>query len=242
MADRRLTNSTCEVCGEQCQRSWGRSRCKRHRSHQQHICPTCGKQYWARSSTGSRRYCSSACTPVTCLFCGERFYGHRKSKYCSKEHKQQAHHKPKVQWDCVECGTIVIRDSGPPGKYCDKHKNSNQNKDAAHARRQAIIKQSSTDPDLNFNSRGQRRRTRQRLADRDGWVCGICRKRIDKNLKYPDPMSATIDHIVPLMDHGPHDESNLRLAHLRCNTIRGNRMMAELGLMIHGDMGRFREA
>ena len=28
-------------------------------------------------------------------------------------------------------------------------------------------------------------------------VCGICGKPVDKTLKYPDPMSPTVDHIIP---------------------------------------------
>lgn len=62
------------------------------------------------------------------------------------------------------------------------------------------------------------------LASQD--VCGICGKPVDKSLKYPHPMSATVDHIIPL-DRGGHpsDLANLQLAHFCCNRQKSNRLM-----------------
>jgi len=48
-------------------------------------------------------------------------------------------------------------------------------------------------------------------------VCGICLEYVDKNLCYPHPMSATIDHIVPLSKGGAHVRDNIQLAHATCN-------------------------
>ena len=49
-------------------------------------------------------------------------------------------------------------------------------------------------------------------------VCGICGQPVDKKLKYPHPMSPSIDHIIPLEKGGhPSDLANLQLAHLYCN-------------------------
>lgn len=42
------------------------------------------------------------------------------------------------------------------------------------------------------------------IFERDRWMCGICGKRVNKRLKHPDPLSASIDHILPL-SHGGHD-------------------------------------
>lgn len=33
-------------------------------------------------------------------------------------------------------------------------------------------------------------------------ICGICGKPVDKSIKYPDPMSPTIDHIIPVALNG----------------------------------------
>lgn len=55
------------------------------------------------------------------------------------------------------------------------------------------------------------------VFDRDGWVCGICGRKINKRLKYPHPRSKSIDHIVPLSKGGSDSPINVQAAHLRCN-------------------------
>lgn len=62
---------------------------------------------------------------------------------------------------------------------------------------------------------------------RDGWVCGLCAKQIDPDLRHPDPMSPSIDHIVPLAAGGSDVPVNLQAAHLVCNTRKGARVMEE---------------
>ncbi len=56
--------------------------------------------------------------------------------------------------------------------------------------------------------------------------CGICGKPVDKTLKYPNPLSPCIDHIVPI-DRGGHpsDMANLQLAHWVCNRQKSNKLM-----------------
>jgi 5-methylcytosine-specific restriction endonuclease McrA len=62
------------------------------------------------------------------------------------------------------------------------------------------------------------------VFDRDGWVCLLCHVSIDPGLKYPDPMSASIDHIVPLARGGVHSMANCQAAHLGCNVRKGSRL------------------
>jgi 5-methylcytosine-specific restriction endonuclease McrA len=61
------------------------------------------------------------------------------------------------------------------------------------------------------------------IFERDRWRCGICHKAVRRNVAYPDPFSASLDHIVPLSKGGAHSRVNVRLAHLNCNIARGNR-------------------
>lgn len=73
-----------------------------------------------------------------------------------------------------------------------------------------------------------RRREPERFEDaeiyeRDGWRCGICRRAVNKKLRWPHPRSASLDHIVPLSQEGEHTRANVRLAHLDCNVARSNR-------------------
>lgn len=59
------------------------------------------------------------------------------------------------------------------------------------------------------------------IFERDGWVCQLCKKKVSKTLKHPHPMSASLDHIVPINGGGPHTRVNCQLAHLRCNVSAG---------------------
>lgn len=54
--------------------------------------------------------------------------------------------------------------------------------------------------------------------------CGICSGPMDRDLAYPDPMSKSVDHIIPLARGGSHEHSNLQWAHLRCNIGKGARL------------------
>ena len=57
-------------------------------------------------------------------------------------------------------------------------------------------------------------------------VCALCGQKVDKNLKYPHPMSATVDHIIPLNKGGhPSDINNLQLAHFCCNRQKSDKIL-----------------
>ena len=58
-------------------------------------------------------------------------------------------------------------------------------------------------------------------------ICGICGKPVDKSLKYPHPLSPTIDHIIPINKGGhPCDINNLQLAHFCCNRQKSDKIIA----------------
>lgn len=67
---------------------------------------------------------------------------------------------------------------------------------------------------------------RSAIYARDHHMCQICTAPVDPGLHYTHPMSATLDHIVPQSHGGSHEEANLRLAHRRCNSQRGDRVEA----------------
>lgn len=82
-----------------------------------------------------------------------------------------------------------------------------------HHKRRALKKEAGTGNPVRFSE----------IAERDQWTCGLCRDAVDSALEWPDPMSASLDHIVPLTKGGVHDPANVQLAHLKCNTAKGNR-------------------
>lgn len=74
---------------------------------------------------------------------------------------------------------------------------------------------------------------RAEIFERDGWRCGICRKRINPKLSHPHPLSASLDHVVPVVEGGGHTRANCRASHLRCNLRRrhfgGGEQLALIG-------------
>lgn len=61
------------------------------------------------------------------------------------------------------------------------------------------------------------------LATQD--TCGICGRPVDKSLRFPHPMSAVVDHIIPVDRGGsPDDIDNLQLAHMCCNRAKSDKI------------------
>lgn len=60
-------------------------------------------------------------------------------------------------------------------------------------------------------------------------ICGICGLPVDKSLKYPNPFSATVDHIIPVAKRGdPVALENLQLAHRKCNRMKSDKLPTEM--------------
>lgn len=64
----------------------------------------------------------------------------------------------------------------------------------------------------------------QQIYQRDSWICQICETPIQPDLRYPEPLSPSIDHITPLSLGGADNAPNKRATHLICNIRRGNRL------------------
>jgi len=62
---------------------------------------------------------------------------------------------------------------------------------------------------------------RMAVFDYFNWKCHLCDIDIDKFLRTPHPLAATLDHKVPLAIGGTHTWHNVAPAHLRCNEIKG---------------------
>jgi len=93
-----------------------------------------------------------------------------------------------------------------------------------------------------WQAKNRRRRARRRggqaerytlaeIASRDRWRCGLCHRRVQPDLDYLDPSSATIDHVVPLSVGGDDTRANVQLAHRACNIRKHNRGSQQLALI-----------
>ncbi len=62
---------------------------------------------------------------------------------------------------------------------------------------------------------------------RDGWICQHCKKRVNRKLRWPDPLSPSLDHIMPLSKGGAHIYSNVQLAHFVCNVSKNVNVLSQ---------------
>lgn len=77
---------------------------------------------------------------------------------------------------------------------------------------------------------GHRRRQVSKRVYAEEDICAICGQPVDKTLPFidpatgkPHPWAKSVDEIVPVSLGGsPTKRSNCRLAHRRCNILRGN--------------------
>jgi 5-methylcytosine-specific restriction endonuclease McrA len=64
------------------------------------------------------------------------------------------------------------------------------------------------------------------VFERDGWACRLCGEGIERAARWPAPLSASIDHVVPVSLGGADVLANVQAAHLSCNILKSNRAVA----------------
>lgn len=113
---------------------------------------------------------------------------------------------------CVDCGTTVdrIRPGAPgsPARRCRECMRAYR-VDQTQARR-AVTAGVEVEAVASL-----------KVFERDRWTCGICHEPVDPTIRHPDRQSASLDHIVPLGLGGSHTWSNVRCAHMGCNSSVG---------------------
>lgn len=217
-------------------------------------CPICGDEVPPKGATGPRKtYCSKRCrsradhlrrresvlateaakraairaeTMRNCPECGTDFTPSRSMNqmYCSAP--------------CSRRGTQDSRSKTCSMVGCDRPHRA-KGMCHMHWRRVARAEGRESVPvwDERRRENYQRRRALKRGADaeqivnaevfeRDGWVCGICSAPVGRLASWPDPLSASLDHILPLSKGGSHTSANVQLAHLGCNVEKGARVAA----------------
>ena len=80
-------------------------------------------------------------------------------------------------------------------------------------------------PDKEGPHRSQFEKNRKRIFATQT-ICALCGKPVDFSLKAPHPLSATVDHIIPVAKGGhPSDIDNLQLAHRCCNRAKSDKVV-----------------
>lgn len=185
------------------------------------------------------KYCSDKCRidhrsrrqTNVCEVC-YRFFktGNGTAQTCSKRCRVLFHSRigasPRT---CLVCGDSfeVDRYHATQAKYCSvrcRERSANKLKNAYRSnwhRQRRIREQESEVEKINPFV----------VFDRDNWICWLCNTPCDRDASHPQPLAATVDHVVPVSKGGLHRLGNLRCAHAECNTRRGNRDPA--GLVFH---------
>lgn len=90
-----------------------------------------------------------------------------------------------------------------------------------------MTKRTSTDKRQSVTTRSTTLRDRhRRTIARDEPPCHICGSEINYRANHLDPLSFTIDHIVPLNRGGPDTLDNLGAAHRACNRGKSDKVAA----------------
>ena len=205
--------------------------------------PDCGRKvqarglcatHWSadyRARTGYKSKPKPRVFGGTCAFCEAPFVATtRETRFCSQRcaqrdirgwsrSKEIAHwksprklrptprstvnHPPRtwVSGTCPQCGEWFTCLDWVGAIYCSKR----CARHAGRARRGAFAP-----PDT----------LRLAVYERDGWTCQLCGDSTSREHVSGDPFSPTLDHVIPRSLGGGDDESNLRLTHAICNSLR----------------------
>lgn len=142
-----------------------------------------------------------------------------RAAFCSRACKDAKHNADlkaarlatKTERPCIWCGATISVTKRADASFCSEQCNS-----AAHQATRKIAKRAARYRGEDVPKRDNLV-TREEIARRDNYRCGICGGKVNMELRHPDPMAPSIDHITPLAHHGGNGDHNLQLAHLRCN-------------------------
>lgn len=213
------------------------------------VCAGCGGALPVKKRGNPRKWCSESCRLRAYRVAHPEYVERNAERARLRAHERELAKPPRPR--CANCGAEMNRRG--TSKFCSKAECKAAKRRYDKGRAPACIEPGcerpvigrglcgshysavwrSENPDKhamnNHRYRARRRGAyvepvdRVVVLERDGWRCGICGKRIPKHAKYPDPESASIDHVVPLSKGGTHEMKNVQAAHLICNALKADR-------------------
>lgn len=179
------------------------------------ICVGCQRRYYIFPSQNKRgrKYCSRKCMlslkPRKCEACGMEFMAskHSKKRICSSKCPAMS-----IRYNCIVCNKEVVRPRAfGYGLYCSYSCRLIDIGEAAEVLPGGIHKQ------INPKRSHGDAIDKYDVFEFYDWKCIVCDEYIDKNIKWPDPNCATLEHVIPLSRGGTHTWDNVAPAHLLCN-------------------------
>lgn len=179
---------------------------------------------WQRCSCGSWWIANNKqyhC-PTVCELCGREFKSRILTRrFCNERHRwlyyrYNGQASSVTYGVCRRCGKAFVRRTGMEGGYCGERCRRRTDKRIRATRKRTN------------GIHPQERYTLRQVADRDGWRCHICHKRVPDRPYRGRSSDPTIDHLVPLSAGGSDTRVNVALAHNRCNGRRGTTGPAQL--------------
>jgi hypothetical protein len=224
-----------KYCSAECRYAW---RLKHAPSlHVAIKCARCGVEFL--SSTKDTKHCVP-CSRIArrtrldggrlaasraCVRCGIEFHpSNKRQRFCT-----HACANPRIpETKCPQCGNVFLsRARGHRRRYCSR--------ECAFAALRALDKRgkyrSSAEfiPAMTHVRRAAKYGVvslpydKREIFEKGGWICGVCGQAVDKYLIWPDPMSASVDHIKALSKGGTDTADNIQCAHLSCNSAKWNK-------------------
>lgn len=229
IAPRRARYADCPMCGSRFECTYlGRSQWSQHCSR------TCAQQVRSIGKATILRRCSE-CSRVLrpgfgTVVCGRQCSLARGRRLWTEDAERKDKH-PKVTVACKQCAQPFVyeRFNGERelcGKRCADDFYRAHNPEAFRRQRRG---------------QAQRRRAAKRsveverfkdveIYERDRWICQLCGKPTHRKYSRSDILSPTLDHIVPLTQGGAHLRVNVQLAHMICNSLKGDRGSSQMRL------------
>jgi hypothetical protein len=230
----------CFIC-QHCGKSYGTSHKERNKFCSRECAFAHKRQIAEQRASDRAEGIGALCElhSLQCSYCGRPFLGrHRGTEACSREcalarkrrrfQEYAQRRKGSPRHACQVCGKEFVVPYGNKRRaYCSdecaneaarrRKENPETKRKRSHMRRARKYgngKVESISPHAVF--------------ERDEWTCGICGKKVDRSRRYPDPYSASLDHVVALASGGTHTWDNVQCAHLVCNSRKRDLPMSEL--------------
>jgi 5-methylcytosine-specific restriction endonuclease McrA len=217
-----LESKVCTVCGlEQSLERFALLGMKRYPSLRRHECKTCRSQ----RRRGEERRRREQMSPEQLAQYREqnrlrnkRYYGANTEKALAKARAWKKRNRPKLRLYANAYNAVYLQD--PHARQLlreriQRYTRRHPERRADLALRRVAQKKGSPITDKVM---------REIVYERDHGICHLCQEPVTR-------AEMSMDHLIPLADHGPHTLRNVALAHKRCNFRRGKgRIPAQLRL------------